>query len=356
MGVTSESVGAANGGGVAAATGWSSSQHALVSLAAVVVLAAIAVAAVVLADLRFLIGVVIPGLAFALFVFGLIWRVIRWATAPVPFRIPTTSGQQKSLPHIRNQELENPSSTLGVIGRMLLEVLFFRSLFRNTRVEVQPDREKVSYIGSKYLWAAGLAFHWAMLIVVLRHFRFFVEPVPVWVEWLQVVDGFFQVGVPVVYLTSLIFMAGLGYLLLRRFTDPKVRYISMSADYFPLFLLLAVGATGLLMRHFEKVDIVQVKAAIAGWASFAPVVPEGVGVMYFVHVFMVSVLLVYFPFSKLLHAPGVFLSPTRNLANTNRVKRHVNPWNPPIVGHTYAEWEEEFRDKLKASGYPLEKE
>ncbi len=102
--------------------------------------------------------------------------------------------------------------------------------------------------------------------------------------------------------------------------------------------------------------MVQVKAAIAGWASFQMVPPVGVGLWYFVHVFLVSVLLVYFPFSKLLHAPGVFLSPTRNLANNNRIKRHINPWNPDIQGHSYAEWEDEFRDKLKASGYALEKE
>ena len=110
------------------------------------------------------------------------------------------------------------------------------------------------------------------------------------------------------------------------------------------------------MRHLEKVDIVQVKAAIAGWAALHPVVPTGVGMMYFVHVFLVSSLLVYFPFSKLLHAPGVFLSPTRNLANSNRRVRHINPWNPEVDVHTYAEWEEEFHDKLVAAGIPLDKE
>jgi nitrate reductase gamma subunit len=159
-----------------------------------------------------------------------------------------------------------------------------------------------------------------------------------------------------VYATTVIFVAALGYLLLRRFADAKVRYISLPSDYFALYLLLGIGLSGILMRHFEKVDIVSVKAAIAGWASFQFTSPEGVGVWYFVHVFLVSALLVYFPFSKLLHAPGVFLSPTRNMANTNRVRRHVNPWNPPIVGHTYAEWEEEFHDKLVAAGYPLDKE
>jgi nitrate reductase gamma subunit len=239
---------------------------------------------------------------------------------------------------------------------MALEVLAFRSLFRNTRVELLPEKEKVNYIADKGLWAAALAFHWAMFIVVLRHFRFFIEPVPAWVEALQSVDGFFQVGLPVYYATTFLMVVGLAYLLARRFIDPKVRYISLPTDYFALYLLLGIALTGILMRHVEKVDVAQVKAAIAGWASFQPVAPVGVGFWYFVHIAMVSMLLVYFPFSKLLHAPGVFLSPTRNLANSNRTRRHINPWNPDIQGHTYAEWEDEFRDKLKASGYALEKE
>jgi len=330
---------------------------ALISLVAVAVLALLAaVGASAGGGLRFVLGVIVPGVAFAVFLGGIIYRVLHWARSPVPFRIPTTSGQAKSLSWIRNNELEAPSGLVGVIGRMALEVLFFRSLFRNNRVELLPEKQKLSYIADKTLWAAAMAFHWAMLIVVLRHFRFFIEPVPFWVEALQNVDGFFQVGLPVLYITSFLFLGGLAFLLARRFFDTKVRYISLPSDYFALFLLLGIGVTGILMRHVEKVDVVQVKAAIAGWASLQPVAPVGVGLWYFVHVFLVSALLVYFPFSKLLHAPGVFLSPTRNLANSNRERRHINPWNPAITGHTYAEWEDEFRDKLKASGYALEKE
>jgi nitrate reductase gamma subunit len=328
----------------------------MVSLVTVVALAAVALLAVEVGDLRFVVGVVAPGVAFAVFLGGILYRVVRWARAPVPFRIPTTIGQEKTLPWIRSAKLDNPSGAFGVWGRMALEVLFFRSLFRNHKVEVVADREKVNYVDSKYLWAAAMAFHWSMLIIILRHFRFFIEPVPRWVLAIQSVDGFLQVGVPVFYVTSIVFLAALAYLLARRFVDPKVRYISQASDYFALYLLLAVGITGFLMRHVEKVDVSQVKAAVAGWTSLQPVVPTGVGIMYFLHVFMVSALLVYLPFSKLLHMPGVFLSPTRNLANNNRARRHVNPWNPPIVGHTYAQWEEEFRDKLVAAGYSLDKE
>jgi len=270
---------------------------ALISLIAVTGLALLAAVGASAGDsLRFVLGVIAPGVAFAVFLGGIIFRVVHWARSPVPFRIPTTTGQAKSLPWIRNNELEAPSGLFGVIGRMALEVLAFRSLFRNTRVEVMPEKEKVNYIADKALWAAAMAFHWAMFIIVLRHFRFFIEPVPAWVGALQSVDGFFQ----------------------RRFFDAKVRYISLPTDYFALYLLLGIALTGILMRHVEKVDVVQVKAAIAGWASFQPVAPDGVGLWYFVHIAMVSALLVYFPFSKLLHAPGVFLSPTRNLANSNR--------------------------------------
>jgi nitrate reductase gamma subunit len=329
---------------------------ALISLFAVVGLVLAALFAVGVGDLRFLVGVVVPGIAFAVFLAGILYRVVRWARAPVPFRIPTSCGQEKSLSWVKNEELDNPSGALGVIGRLLLEVLFFRSLFRNHVVEVVPDKLKVNYLGTKYLWAAAMAFHWAMLVVVLRHFRFFVEPVPLWVEKLQLVDGFFQVGVPVIYGTTVLFVVAGGYLLLRRLADAKVRFISLPSDYFALYLLLGIGLSGIWMRHIAKVDIVQVKAAITGWTSLQPVVPAGVGLMYFVHVSLVSVLLIYFPFSKLLHMPGVFLSPTRNLANSNRTKRHVNPWNPQVNVHTYAEWEEEFRDKLVAAGYPLDKE
>lgn len=330
---------------------------ALISLFAVAVLAVLAAVGASAGDgLRFVLGVIVPGVAFAVFLVGILYRVVHWAASPVPFRIPTTTGQARSLPWIRNNELEAPSGLLGVLGRMALEVLFFRSLFRNTRIELLPEKQKLSYLADKTLWAAALAFHWAMLISILRHFRFFVEPVPVWVDWLESADGFFQVGLPVFFATTILFLVGLAYLLARRFVDPKVRYISLASDYFALYLLLGIGLTGFLMRHVEKVDVVQVKAAIAGWASFQAVAPVGVGVWYFVHVFLVSVLFVYFPFSKLLHAPGVFLSPTRNLANSNRARRHVNPWNPEVVGHSYAEWEEEFHDKLKASGYALEKE
>jgi nitrate reductase gamma subunit len=110
------------------------------------------------------------------------------------------------------------------------------------------------------------------------------------------------------------------------------------------------------MRYFAKVDILTIKAFVMGLLTFSPSIPENVGALFYVHLLLVSVLVAYFPYSKLMHAGGIFLSPTRNMANNSRAKRHVNPWNYPVKTHTYDEYEEEFREKMREAGLPLEKE
>ncbi len=327
----------------------------LFSLFALLVIIVLAIIGVEVANLYFIFGVIIPYAAIATFLIGIIFQVINWAKSPVPFRIPTVAGQQKSLPWIKNSKLESPHSTLGVIGRMILEVFLFRSLFRNTKAELKNGPTLV-YGSSKYLWLGALAFHWSLLIIFLRHFRYFTEPIPVFVPFLQNLDGFFQIGVPIIYLTNVVIVVALSFLFLRRIVDPKLKYFSLASDYFPLFLLISIAITGILMRYFTKVDIVSVKELAMGLFSFQPVIPEGIGIMFFIHLFLVCVLLIYFPFSKLLHMPGVFLSPTRNLANNSRMKRHKNPWDYPVRIHTYEEYEDEYRDKMKAAGIPLDKE
>jgi len=327
----------------------------LFSLFAVLIIILAVIIGVKTAQLEFLFGVIIPYAAIATFLLGIVYRILKWARSPVPFRIPTVTGQEKSLNWIKSSKLDNPHSTLGVIGRMALEILLFRSLFRNTKTQLKDGRALV-YGSSKYLWLGALVFHWSFLIIVLRHFRYFTEPIPSFVIFLQNYDGLFQIGLPVLYITNVMILAALTFLFLRRITDSKLKYISLSSDYFPLILIISIAVTGILMRYFAKVDIVNVKELAIGLFSFNPVVPNGIGIMLYIHLFLVSVLIAYFPFSKLLHMPGVFLSPTRNLANNNRMKRHINPWNKPVRIHTYEEYEDEFRDKMKAAGLPVEKE
>ena len=328
---------------------------ALVSLIAVLLLAIIAYAGASVPALRFLFGVVIPYAAFLIFVVGMVVRVLKWASSPVPFRIPTTTGQQKSLPWIKHSTIESPSTGLGVIGRMALEVLFFRSLFRNLKTQV-GDGKQVTYGEAKWLWAAGLAFHWSFLIILVRHMRFFIEQVPAAIIMIEGLDSFLQVGAPLFYMTDAVILASVTYLFIRRIGIPQVKYISLVADYFPLFLILGIAVTGVLMRYFTKTDIVSVKMLAMGLMSFQPAVAETISPMFFTHLFLLSVLFVYFPLSKLVHMAGVFMSPTRNLANNSRMKRHVNPWNYPVHVHTYEEYENDFRDKMKGAGLPVEKE
>jgi nitrate reductase gamma subunit len=300
-------------------------------------------------------GVVLPYAAIFLFISGFIYRIVVWGRSKVPFRITTTCGQQKSLDFIKDNNLENPHNTAGLLGRMALEVLLFRSLFRNTKAELKKEGRLV-YGPDKWLWAAALVFHWSFLVVFVRHYRFFAEPVPGFITGLQSLDGFFQIGVPVIYLTSFLLLGSVTYLFLRRVFIPQVRYISLMPDYFPLFLIIAIAGSGILMRHIYKVDIVGVKELAMGLVSFNPVVPDGIGLIFFVHLFFVCTLIAYFPFSKLMHMGGVFMSPTRVLVNNSRMKRHVNPWNYDVKTHTYEEYEDEFREVMREAGLPLEKE
>ncbi|MDR3602687.1 MAG: sulfate reduction electron transfer complex DsrMKJOP subunit DsrM [Desulfosporosinus sp.] len=331
---------------------------ALLSFLAVIVLILIATLGVDVANLHFLFGIIIPYLAFVLFVGGFVYRVIKWGRSPVPYRIPTTCGQQKSLPWIKQAKIENPTTVLGVIVRMALEIFFFRSLFRNTKTELRvgEDGPKLVHGSAKWLWFGSLVFHWSFLIIIVRHLRFFLEPVPYFVQLIDSIDGMLQIGLPPIYLTDAFFLCAVIYLFLRRLALPQVRYISLAADYFPLFIIMGIAISGILMRYFFRVDIVAVKELALGLVQLHPAIPEGIGVLFYIHLFLISTLFAYFPTSKLMHMGGIFLSPTRNMMSNNRMVRHINPWNHAVEVHSYAEYEDEFRDKMKKAGIPVEKE
>lgn len=326
-----------------------------VSLLAVILLGSLAWFGAQYSGLQTFFGLWLPMIAVPVFVAGFIWRIVNWAKSPVPFPITTTGGQQRSLDWIKPNRLDAPHTKLATVGRMLLEVFLFRSLFRNTSVDLQKGPRLV-YYSSKWLWLFSLAFHYCFALILIRHFRFFLEPVPVFIYLFEFIDGIMQIGVPRFYMTDALIMAALLFLLMRRLVNPHVRYISLVNDYFPLFLLIGVAGSGICMRYFDKVDIAAVKELTMGLATFNPHIPAGVGAIFFVHLFLICVLLVYFPFSKLMHMGGIFLSPTRNLPNNTRAVRHVNPWNPPKKHRTYSEYEDEFRELMDEAGLPLEKQ
>jgi nitrate reductase gamma subunit len=333
------------------------------SFLAVLVLFLLAYVGVEGLGLEWLFGIIVPYLAVLVFVIFGIKRVMGWGRSAVPFRIPTTAGQQKSLSWIQSDPIDNPTTKLGVWTRMALEVLTFRSLFRNTRMKLGAG-PKLSYHLEIFLWLGALAFHYAFFVTIVRHLRFFAEPVPFLIRLLQSVDSFFrveilydpiQVGLPGVAVSGIVLLAAVTFLLLRRLLDAKVRYISLAADFFPLFLILGIAFTGILMAYFTKTNVAAVKELAMGLVTFRPTVPEGIGALFYVHLFFVSVLLAYFPFSKLMHLGGIFMSPTRNLTTDTRAVRHVNPWNYPVKIHTYEAYEDDFREKMVEAGLPVEK-
>lgn len=215
---------------------------------------------------------------------GLAFRIADYARTPAPLKIPTTPA---------------PTTRGGVALRLAREVLFFESLFK----------------GSVWTWLFGWLFHVSLLLVLARHLRYFTEPVWSWVVLLQ----------PLGILAAFGMAIGLAGLLARRIFVERIRYISVPSDYLMLVLLLAIAGSGLAMKYVVRTDIVAVKAFFLGLLRFdwQPLPPDP---MLYVHLVLVAALMIVFPFSKLLHAPGLIFSPSRNQADDPREARHLAPW------------------------------
>jgi nitrate reductase gamma subunit len=227
--------------------------------------------------------------ATAILVVGVAYKCRVYARTPQPLKIPIPPA---------------PTTRRGVALRLLLEVTLFRSLFRS----------------NKWIWLFGWMFHAALLAVLLRHLRYFTEPVWGWVALLQ----------PFGLYAGFALLAGLGGLWARRFLVDRVRYISSPSDHLMLALLAAIAASGLAMKYLAHTDIVALKAFFLGLMAFhwqpLPADPA-----LLVHLALVAALMIVFPVSKLLHAPGVFFSPSLNQVDDARERRHAAGWSAKIV-------------------------
>ncbi len=310
------------------------------------------------AQLQTLFGVIIPYVAVAVFVVGFLSKIWKWASIPIPFCIPTTGGQQKSLPWIKWNHWDNPCTKGGTVIRMALEVGLFRSLFRNSKLKLQKDGPQVGYSGAPWLWLFAILFHYSFLVIIVRHLRLFTAPVPMLVEKLEFFDSILQIGVPTLYQTDLVILVAVLFLFARRVFDYKVKYISLTQDYFPLFLIIGIICSGMWMRYIAKVDVMAIKQLLIGVVTFHPVIPQDpINVTFYIHLFLVCTLFIYFPFSKLMHMGGVFLSPTRVVPNMSRRAMWVNPWNDPSVKpHSYEAYEDDFREKMIEAGINVDKQ
>jgi nitrate reductase gamma subunit len=230
-------------------------------------------------------------LAFAVLAGGLGYKIYQYARTPAPLKIPTTPA---------------PLTRGGVAVRLAKEVVLFHSLFRS----------------NKWIWIFGWLFHFGLLLVLLRHLRYFTEPVWWWVELIQ----------PFGKYAAFAMLAGLAGLWVRRVVVDRVRYISAPSDHLLLALLAGIGASGATMTFVSHTDIVAVKGFFLGLMYFGwgdmPALPANPFLL--LHLLLVAGLMVVFPFSKLLHAPGLFFSPTRNQVDNPRERRHVAPWAAAI--------------------------
>jgi len=223
-------------------------------------------------------------LATLILLAGLAHKIYQYAKTPAPLKVPT---------------MPAPLTQRGVVLRLLSEVILFRSLFR----------------ANKWIWLFGMLFHAALWLVLLRHFRYFMEPVWTWVVLMQ----------PIGQYASFAMMIGLVGLLVRRIFVERIRYISSPSDYLMLILLLVIGGSGMTMTFVVHTDIVQFKTFVLGVMSFDwQEIPTDS--ILLIHLGAILLLMIIFPFSKLLHAPGVFFSPSRNQVDNSREKRHVAKW------------------------------
>jgi nitrate reductase gamma subunit len=216
---------------------------------------------------------------------GLAYKISVYARTPAPLKIPTTPA---------------PTTKSGVAMRMAREVVLFESLFKST----------------KWTWLFGWAFHFGLLLVLLRHLRYFTDPVWTWVALIQ----------PFGIYAGFVMLLGLLGLWGRRVFVDRVRYISSPSDHLMLALLVAIAGSGLLMKFVGHVDIVAVKAFFLGLMTFNIQELPANSPMLYVHLALVATLMIIFPISKLLHVPGIFFSPTRNQVDNPREQRHVAAW------------------------------
>ncbi len=215
---------------------------------------------------------------------GVAYRIYEYSRTPAPLKIPTTPA---------------PTTRSGVALRMTREVVLFESLFKS----------------NKWIWVFGWMFHVGLLLVLLRHVRYFQEPVWFWVDIVQ----------PFGMYASFAMVIGLAGLWARRFLVDRVRYISTPSDHLMLALLIAIGLSGMMMTFVAHTDIIALKAFALGLVVF-DWQPLPADPILMVHLGLVALLMIIFPVSKLLHAPGIFFSPTRNQTDNPREVRHLAPW------------------------------
>jgi nitrate reductase gamma subunit len=217
-----------------------------------------------------LVGVVLPPITLGVFIAAMVIRIRSWRKLPKPGMtlFPTPHG----------------SATMGV----LKETLLFPSLFR----------------GDKALWVLSWVFHAMLALVFIGHIRVVTDFPALWSALHIDADTMSAV---VGGTAGILMLTMAALLLFRRALVARVSQISGAGDYFALFLVLAVVVTGNAMRFLGHFDLAQTRAYFVALVTFsAAPVPQNP--WFLLHFCLAQALIIYIPFSKILHFGGVFFT------------------------------------------------
>ncbi|WP_347489428.1 respiratory nitrate reductase subunit gamma [Desulfoscipio sp. XC116] len=232
--------------------------------------------------MKLLIGQILPYITVTLFTLGVLYRLGRWAGARI----------------VHNVTLSPWLQTNGQVAvRIGSEAFLFRNLFRF----------------DKALWAGALLMHFALLNILGGHIVGFGTLG----EQFAMIPGLGitpELSVEMSDLLGSVFgivlFVALLYLLYRRYALDKVKLVTKPSDNLWLIYLLVLVGIGNIMRFIPTYHIHYelVYEYMAALIMFQPVVHMELleSGFFLTHYLLVQILLIVFPFSKLMHIFGMF--------------------------------------------------
>lgn len=227
---------------------------------------------------EYILAYITPYIAVIVFFGGLAYQVYRWRQKkPVPAHLSL---------------FPRPESRLGRLVDTLVDMFTMKGIFRV----------------NKPLWVGGFIMHIGLLLLLLGHIRVVTDFYFLW-DWLGWGEAELHTFSSVAGLTAgYLFLIPLFYLLGRRWSG-SVKWLSTPEDYFVLVLLITVAVTGSHMRLVLDVDQHAMREFMQGLFRFSwKPIPESSGISFIWHFALVQLLMIYFPFGKLMHTIGSFFN------------------------------------------------
>ena len=156
------------------------------------------------------------------------------------------------------------------------------------------------------LWIGEWVFHASLAVIILRHLRYFLNPVPGWVVWAQTPG----------WIAGFLLPAALLYILAVRLLTGREKF-SSKANLLMLLDVLAIAATGLLLSTRYPVDLLAAKLFALGIVTFNPSAPPQ-SALFAIHLGLALALILYVP-SHVFTAPLVLLDARRRDLERRRV-------------------------------------